>query len=204
MKCFLFLIFVLFGEGLQASDKETAQQGCFVKKAQNYLNTLKVWTAKFTQKQSDGTIVTGQIWVRRPGLLRLDYDAPLTSRMYIHDGWVVQHDVHLDETTHIPLNRTPAAFFLDEDIRLDSRVKIKGFHSDKENTYLKLIQVDDEGMGSIVLVFQNDPIALKAWYIVDEARNVTEVVLDKIIPKHDKTKEWFVYQTKIQELNHGR
>lgn len=200
-KLFFFLCLTTYIWPLWAGiDKESQ----FVRKAELYLNDLKSWSAKFTQRQPDGTVVHGELWVQRPGLLRLDYASPLTSKLYIHDGWVIQRDDKLDETTHIPLNRTPASFFLHEKISLERGVKIKGIKVDKSHSYLKVTSESDESSGSIVLVFSNRPLELKAWYIVDEAKNVTEIALDTIRKGINKPKSWFVFHAKTPTLNHNR
>lgn len=198
----LFFIGIL---GVCFSMNETnASKDPFIVKAENYLNGLRTWSATFKQRQPDGAELTGKLWVKRPGLLRLDYDEPSQSKLYIHDGWVVQRDDRLDETAFIPIDRTPAGFFLDEKIHMNKKVKIAGIKKEKNLVYMKLVRSEDESGGSVILVFQKDPVELKAWYIVDEARNITEVVLKKLEKSHDKPRSWFVYQEKIKPLDHGR
>lgn len=175
----------------------------FVVRAEAYLNGLQSWSSSFTQTLSDGSSVRGRIWVKRPGLLRLDYDAPSTAKLFIHDDWVVQHDERLNETTHIPLNRTPAGFFLRKKINLEGNVKIHNIRKDKRHTYVKVSQKDSEDSGAIVLVFRNRPLTLMAWYIIDEARNVTEITLDNIVKGDEKPKSWFVFHAKLPQLQHN-
>ncbi|MEL6587226.1 MAG: outer membrane lipoprotein carrier protein LolA, partial [Pseudomonadota bacterium] len=42
----------------------------------SYLNSFRTAAAAFTQVNSDGSISTGDLSLRRPGRARFDYDAP--------------------------------------------------------------------------------------------------------------------------------
>lgn len=196
-----FVIFCIhsLSEVVKASDLKD-----FPAKAQEYLNKLKVWKADFVQRNSDGGKLTGTIWVCRPGQLRIDYDEPSTSRLYIHDGWVAQRDERMDETTHIPLSRTPAGMFLQENVVLSKDVKVEGIRQDKKHIYMKLVKAEDTGLGAVVLVFQKNPFRLDGWYIVDEAQQVTEVSLKSLETKHDKGDEWFIFVPKLKVFNPDR
>ena len=41
-----------------------------------YLNGMKTATGEFTQINDDGTISTGQIYIKRPGRVRFEYNPP--------------------------------------------------------------------------------------------------------------------------------
>ena len=54
----------------------------------NYLNRLQTATGGFTQINGDGTISTGQIYIKRPGRIRFEYAPPDNSLVIAGGGSV--------------------------------------------------------------------------------------------------------------------
>ena len=48
----------------------------------SYLNSFKSAQGKFTQINEDQTISTGQIYIKRPGRVRFEYDPPEAARTH--------------------------------------------------------------------------------------------------------------------------
>ena len=76
---------------------------------QAYLNKLGSLQAKFVQRDGSGRQSRGNLYLKKPGKMRLDYDdQPLEL---VADGtWFVQNDRELEESYHVLLSSTPAAF----------------------------------------------------------------------------------------------
>lgn len=150
-------------------------------KYENYLNSLKTLAGDFTQINSKGQKAQGKIQISRPGKMRLSYDPP-SSLLIVADGkWLVTKDRQADEVNYVSLENTPAAFILRPHIRFSGDVAITNIiPKDNHTTAISLIRREDPDAGYITLVFEDNPVSLKEWSVVDTQGVETRVVLSNI------------------------
>ena len=60
-----------------------------LKNISSYLNAMTTAKGEFTQINSDGTISTGTIYIKRPGRVRFEYNAPDTGLVIAGSNTVV-------------------------------------------------------------------------------------------------------------------
>lgn len=147
---------------------------------ENYLNKLKTLSGNFTQINSKGQTVTGTIQIARPGKMRLTYDPP-SSLLIVADGkWLITKDREADQVDYVSLDNTPAAFILRPHVRFSGDVDVTNIVPKGDATEISLIRKEEPDAGYITLVFQDNPVALKEWSIIDGQGVETRVILSNI------------------------
>jgi outer membrane lipoprotein-sorting protein len=144
------------------------------------MNATKSFSGKFVQYYSDGSVTTGQIYLRRPKNLRLEYDAPNPLLIVADNGMLVQHDKDLETYDRIPLSSTPVSYFLSEDLNLAEDTEVIALQ--KTPTQWRVTARDGSGNmeGAITMVFDARTLALQEWIIADDFGGETRVVLSNL------------------------
>ncbi len=146
-----------------------------------YLNSLQTATGEFTQINDDGTISTGQIFIKRPGRVRFEYNPPERTLVVsdgVHVGFV---DAKSNEKTEAyPLRRTPLSIILARNVDLGRARMVTGHSSDGTSTTVVAQDPEHPEYGSIELVFTGKPVELRQWVINDNAGSRTTVVLGEL------------------------
>ncbi|WP_397542576.1 outer-membrane lipoprotein carrier protein LolA [Roseovarius salis] len=143
-----------------------------------YLNGFKTAAGAFTQINDDGTISTGQIFLKRPGRVRFEYDPP-DDILVIADGTrvgVIDGKSNTGPEAY-PLHRTPLKIILANDVDLTRERMVTGHSLDGKTTIVEAQDPENPEYGSIELVFTGDPVELRQWVINDSAGARTTVVL---------------------------
>ncbi|MEM9797204.1 MAG: outer membrane lipoprotein carrier protein LolA [Pseudomonadota bacterium] len=143
-----------------------------------YLNSFSSAAAEFTQVNSDGSISTGDLALRRPGRARFDYDAPDNGLVIAGGGQVAVFDpVSNTPPEQYPLSQTPLNLILAEEVRLNGSNMLVGHGGDANQTTVTLQDPQNPDRGTIQLVFTPDPVTLRQWVITDEGGQQTTVIL---------------------------
>lgn len=160
-----------------AAELSSADRGA-INHIENYLNGLKTVEARFVQISSTGDFAEGNLYIARPGRLRIEYDEP-NPNLIVADGlWLIHYDKELSQATHVLLDSTPAAILVDEKVALDSDdLVITAFENAAGVLRLSVVRAEDPGEGTVTLVFNEKPLRLKKWTVVDPQGVVTTVSL---------------------------
>lgn len=160
---------------LSEPDQET------IKRVEDYLSGIETMHARFLQTASNGSTAKGEVWVQRPGKLRFEYEPPHPALIVSNGTLLLYYDKSLEQTSYVPISETPLWFLVRADIDMS---RIEGYEVvavDAEDKTLRIAIAQEGGKagqpGSIVLVFQDDPLQLKKWRIVDQQGVTTEVAL---------------------------
>ena len=146
-----------------------------------YLNALQTAQAEFTQINDDGTISTGQMFIRRPGRVRFEYDPPEESLVMAGGGQVAVFDAKSNQPPErFPLTKTPLNLILARNINLDRAKMVVGHTADATTTSVIAQDPQHPEYGSIQLVFTGAPVELRQWVITDGADQKTTVVLGEL------------------------
>ncbi|PWJ22257.1 LolA family protein [Jannaschia seohaensis] len=142
-----------------------------------YLNSFRTAQAAFTQVNSDGTISTGDLSLRRPGRARFDYDAPNKSLVIAGGGQVAVFDpVSNTPPEQYPLSQTPLSLILAEQVDLNSDMVVR-HGGDATQTAITLQDPENPQYGNIQLIFTPSPTTLRQWVITDDTGTQTTVIL---------------------------
>lgn len=146
----------------------------------NALNNTGSFSGRFLQTGADGVMDEGTIYIRRPGKLRFEYDAP-NPLLIISDGvTLLQQDRSLETADRVPLSATPLNFFLKEDVDLARDTEVIGLI--KTPTEMRVTARDGSGNidGDITLIFDSKTLAMRGWYITDSFGGITRIDLSDI------------------------
>ena len=143
-----------------------------------YLNGFETAAGEFTQINDDGTISTGQIYIKRPGRVRFEYDPP-EQTLVVADGTrvgVIDGKSNTGPEAY-PLHRTPLKIILARNVDFGRERMVTGHDSDGKTTTVRAQDPENPDYGSIDLVFTGDPVELRQWVINDSSGARTTVVL---------------------------
>jgi outer membrane lipoprotein-sorting protein len=145
---------------------------------QKHLNSSKTVKARFLQISSNGEYAEGQIFIQRPGRLRLIYDDP-NSLLVIADGKHISFiDRKIDTATTLYLSMTPADLMLRESIGFFGKdVIVTSVTKTPGVVRVGLLNTNEPDAGSIELVFSDRPIELRKWTVTDAQGVKTTVSL---------------------------
>jgi len=145
---------------------------------ERYLESIKTMVSRFQQIDQQGNLSSGRIFLARPGRLRVEYDPPARYLLVASGGALVYYDAEVDQLTTLPLSSTPAWFLLRSHISLTEGVTVIGFQHSPGALRVAVKDTEDPSMGSVLLVFEDQPLALRQWTVTDAQGNATQVVLE--------------------------
>ena len=147
----------------------------------DYLNSLTTLESDFTQINSDGSISTGKIYIKRPGRVRFEYAPPDRSLVIAGGQQVAIFDAKSNQPPEqYPLKRTPLHLILAEKIDLGRASMVVGHTADGTSTRVRAQDPDTPEYGSIELVFTEGPVELRQWIITDDLGAQTTVILGEL------------------------
>lgn len=147
-----------------------------------YLNQLQTAQGGFTQINADGTLSTGQIYIKRPGRIRFEYNAPSDSLVMAGGGQLAIFDPRSNAgPDRYPLNQTPLSIILQANVDLERADMVTNVASDGTTTTVTAQDPDNPNYGSIQLVFTANPVELRQWIVTDEFGTETTVILNDLV-----------------------
>ncbi len=178
MKRFLAILLALAAGPVLAAEPAvlSPDDRATIGRIEAYLNDVTTFDARFLQI-GEGGMAEGRIYLSRPGRMRVEYDAPVPILMVASPPWVMYHDSKLEQTSFIPVERTPAAFLLRETIDLDDGITITRFEQARGALRLTMVNEDNPDAGSITVVLEDHPMRLVKWLVVDAQGKRVEVAL---------------------------
>jgi outer membrane lipoprotein-sorting protein len=147
-----------------------------------FLNDLQTATGEFTQINSDGTISTGTIYIKRPGRIRFEYNPPEKALVVAGGGAVAIFDPRSNSgAERYPLNQTPLSIILERNVDLSRARMVTGHTSDGTSTTVTAQDPDHPEYGNIQLVFTANPTELRQWIVTDDTGGQTTVILGDLV-----------------------
>jgi outer membrane lipoprotein-sorting protein len=178
----------------------TDVQKADLKRASDYLNTVKSVQGRFTQIAADGRSVQGTFYLRKPGRIRFEYDRP-NPILVVADGTsVAVTNSQLKTTDRYPLINSPLRLLLSETIDLTRDQRIADVK--KETGLLSFTARETAGpaRGSITVMFADaggPNLELRQWEVVDAQGMRTMIALNDVRQNPNIPANLFV----IQELS---
>lgn len=148
----------------------------------SYLNQLQTAQGGFTQINQDGTLSTGQIYIKRPGRIRFEYNAPDNSLVIASGGQLAVFDPRSNTAPErLPLNRTPLSIILQQNVDLGRERMVTNVVSDGTTTTVTAQDPDNPNYGNIQMVFTANPVELRQWIVTDDLGTQTTVILNDLV-----------------------
>ena len=157
-------------------------QGLSLDQVSAYLNGLQTAQGGFTQINADGTLSTGQIYIKRPGRIRFEYNAPDNSLVMAGGGQVAIFDPRSNNgPDRYPLNQTPLKIILERNVDLARASMVTGHTSDGTTTTVTAQDPAHPQYGNIQMVFTANPVELRQWIVTDEVGSQTTMILNDLV-----------------------
>lgn len=146
-----------------------------------YFNRFTTAEGAFTQINPDGSLLTGTLYMRRPGRMRFEYDPPENSLVMAGGSQVAVFDGRSNQgPNQYPLRQTPLSIILDRNVDFTRARMVTDHYQDGETTNVIAQDPDNPQYGSIRLVFSANPTELRQWVITDDTRAQTTVILNDL------------------------
>ncbi|MCH2163610.1 MAG: outer membrane lipoprotein carrier protein LolA [Marinovum sp.] len=144
----------------------------------NYLNALQSSKSTFTQINADGTISTGEFYIKRPGRARFNYNPPEKAFVVVGGGAVAIFDGKTGSPPEqYPIGNTPLKYILQKNLDLAKSGIVKGHSFDGTATIVSAQDPDHPQNGTIEMVFTNNPVELRQWVIRQQGGEEVTVIL---------------------------
>ncbi len=174
--CSALVAVLLFfaGSASALTDAETAA----LKRAEDYLNNLGNMQARFLQVNPDGTTHEGELFVSRPGKMRITYDPPAQMLVVADGKWLIYVDKEVNESSYLDLGDTPAGLLLKANMSFtDKAIKLRGVKLGNGKVEIAASQAKDPALGKLTFVFTEGPFELRQWRVLDAQNQEVEVTL---------------------------
>ncbi len=147
-------------------------------RVQRYLNGVQSMHARFLQVSSDGGRASGEIYLNRPGRMRLDYDPPVPVLVVADGTFLIYYDEELQQVSYLPLGSTPADILTRPNIELGGEdLVVTNLAKSDDSIQVTVVQADDPQAGRVTLYFSDNPVSLRKWTVLDAQGVETQVTL---------------------------
>lgn len=163
----------------------SADDKAHLARVEAYFNGITSMRSNFLQASSTGLVAKGRVWLRRPGRMRFEYDPP-SPILITSDGILITYqDLELKQTNQIPLFSSPLSVLVAENVKFGEELVVDEVKRESNVLRVRIRQRKEPDQGYVTLVFQDQPMALKQWTIVDAQQVSVKVAL--LDPEFDVT-----------------
>ncbi|WP_207484851.1 LolA family protein [Arenibaculum pallidiluteum] len=154
-----------------------------IARAEKALDGIRTLQARFIQTADNGGTAMGTAYVSRPGRMRLQYDPPVRDFIVSDGTFVYYWDDELKQQSNTTLGSTLADLILREDVKLSGAVTVTRVDRRPGVLEITVVETKEPGKGSLTLVFEDNPLQLRKWRVLDAQGLTTEVALQN--PRYD-------------------
>ena len=178
MRTFLAVAAAVLAFAFAAAGGAHAQAG--VPEVEKYFNSIRTLQARFVQSNPNGSVVQGTLYVRRPGRMRFEYDAPSQLKI-VADGYqVTMWDNATRDFGQWPIGWTAASFLVRDPFTLSGDLTVESLQRTGDGLQLTLVQTRKPQEGKIIVRMSENPMQLRGWSIVDNRGNRVTVSLSEM------------------------
>ena len=146
-----------------------------IQSIQDSMNGLKSFSTDFSEKTKE-QLKSGKIYVKKPGMMKIDYKNPKSISIFINENIVTYYDHELDETTKIKQDPRFLTFLAKESINFkkdfegfeclcndnETELKLSFTKQDDEKTDLQ-VSFLKQNLNSVVIYINNIPRSFIAF-----------------------------------------
>lgn len=145
----------------------------------DYLEGVETLQGDFTQIAPSGAISSGRFYLRRPGLLRFEYEPPTPLLIVANGGMVYVRDEALETTDSYPVGQTPLKFLLRKKVVLGD-AKAIAVDRGVDTVAVTFASQEEETEGELTIIVKAPDMSLKRWIVRDVQKGITVVNLDNV------------------------
>ncbi len=164
----------IYAQSLAGNDRLIA-----INNANKAINALDKIEGNFVQTNPNKSKYSGRFWLDRPGKMRFEYSAPVTTLMVANDSTIAITDAKLLSVDKYPLRQSPLYFLLKSNVDLGNEVKVTGVNKIGANTEIAMRDARNEAQGELTLVFDAKNTLL-GWRVLDGRKQTTIVTLSNV------------------------
>ncbi len=105
--------------------------------------------------------------------MRFEYDPPSPFLLVGGYGLLVFTMRSLQQTSNIPMSRTPLGLLLQDNLKLSGGITVSQLVRYPGQLQVTLYRTASPSEGTLTLVFADQPLALRSWIVVDAQRRET-------------------------------
>jgi outer membrane lipoprotein-sorting protein len=145
---------------------------------ERYFNSIRTLQARFVQSNPNGSVVQGTLYVRRPGRMRFEYDAPSQLKIVADGTQVTMWDPATRDFGQWPIGWTAASFLVKEPLQLSGDLTVESVQRQPDGLLaLTVVQTRKPQEGKIIVRVTENPMQLRGWSIIDNRGNKVDVTL---------------------------
>ena len=155
----------------------------------NYLESFSSLSSKFIQINNNGDILSGKIFVSRPGKFRIEYEQiPL---ILISDSKrLASVNKDLKSINFHRTNENPLSILLFKKIDM-KQVKILKLVENENTLLVEISSPNFKDKGIIEILFETKPFKMKKWTVFKTDLTKTEVFFDNLLLNKDLPSKLF-------------
>jgi len=176
----LLLSFTTIFAAVPASSQEMAQGQASAAEVEKYINSIRTLKARFVQSNPNGSVVQGTLYVRRPGRMRFEYDAPSQLKIVADGSQVTMWDTVTKDFGQWPIGWTAASFLVKEPLSLSGDLQVEKTERSDGMLQLTLSQAKKPQEGKVIVRLGENPMVLRGWTIIDNRGNQVNVSLQDV------------------------
>ena len=144
----------------------------------DYLQTFSSLKSNFIQVNNNGDILTGKIFLIRPGKVRINYnEIPL---LIISDGQkVATINKKLKSISFYKLSDVPIKLLLFKNFKYDN-IKVLNLEESENQIVIQLAEIKKESNGYVEVIFEKQPFIMKKWIVFRDKFTKTEILLNNL------------------------
>ena len=159
---------------------EAQQGGIGVPQIEQYFNGIRSLKASFVQSNPNGSVVQGTLYVRRPGRMRFEYDAPSQLKI-VADGYqVTMWDNATRDFGQWPIGWTAASFLVKDPLVLSGDLTVEKLERVNGMLEATMVQARKPQDGKVIVRLAENPLLLRGWTIIDNRGNRVTVSLSEM------------------------
>ena len=144
---------------------------------QEYLVDIKTLKANFSQINDTGEIMTGKLFLKKPGKIRFSYDNPHNLQIVSKQQALLIFDPKSSGSGPLtyPLSSTPLGFLIKNEVGALINESSEGFEID-DKMFIKI----QNPRYRVSIAFKKKPMSLVGWEFENQIGEIITISLDKI------------------------
>ena len=166
----IFIIFIFSTEVVLSENK-------ILNQIQNYLVNMRTLQANFSQLNDTGDILTGNLYLKKPGKIRFSYDHPHNLQIVSKQQAILIFDpksIGSGPLTY-PLSSTPLGFLIGNEF--DTLMNENGESFEQDNKIFIEIQ---NPQYRLTIEFEKNPVSLVGWEFKNQMGETISILLKNI------------------------
>ena len=166
----IFIIFIFSTDVTLSKDQIFTQ-------IQEYLVDMRTLQANFSQINDTGDIMTGKLYLKKPGKIRFSYDKPHKLQIVSKQQALLIFDPKSSGSGPLtyPLSSTPLGFLIKNEVGALINESSEGFEID-DKMFIKI----QNPKYRISIAFKKKPMSLVGWEFENQIGEIITISLDNI------------------------